>query len=221
MMEPNLNWGYKTTPQEHCSGRQIDYSRGKGLGGSSAINFGVYTVGARDDYDQWAAEVGDDTFAWTNIQSRFKALETFGKITSPEQQKYGAPKAADHGDKGPLGIGYAAEWESDLPLILDAFEEAGVERNMDHNSGNPIGMGLFINSVRDGVRSTAADLLKDAPENLVIVVDSPVQRVIFEGKKAVGVETNGKQCKFLSWGIRFLIQHESLSSVLQTLLPRM
>lgn len=203
MMEPNLNWGYKTTPQEHCSGRQIDYSRGKGLGGSSVINFGMYTVGARDDYDQWAAEVGDDTFAWTNIQSRFKALENFGKIASPEQQKYGAPKAADHGDKGPLGIGYAAEWESDLPLILDAFEEAGVERNMDHNSGNPIGMGLFINSVRDGVRTTAADLLKDAPENLVIVVDSPVQRVIFEGKKAVGVETNGKQCKFLSWGIRF------------------
>jgi choline dehydrogenase-like flavoprotein len=203
MMESNLNWGYKTTPQEHCSGRQIDYSRGKCLGGSSAINFGVYTVGARDDYDQWAAEVEDDTFAWKNIQSRFKALETFGKIATPEQQKYGAPLASDHGDKGPLGIGYAAEWENDLPLILDAFEEAGLKRNMDHNSGNPLGMGLFINSVRDGVRTTAADLVKDAPENLVIVVDSPVQRVIFDGKKAVGVETNGKQCKFLSWSIAF------------------
>jgi choline dehydrogenase-like flavoprotein len=207
MMESNLNWGYKTTPQEHCSGREIDYSRGKCLGGSSAINFGVYTVGAKDDYDQWAAEVGDDTFAWTNIQSRLKALETFtGDISRPEHQKYGAPRAADHGNKGALGIGYAPEWESDLPLILDAFEEAGLERNLDHNSGNPIGMGLMINSVRDGVRTTAADLVKSAPENLVIITDSPVQRVILEGKKAVGVESNGEKCKCLLSCVRLCMQ---------------
>ncbi|CEJ61626.1 hypothetical protein PMG11_10154 [Penicillium brasilianum] len=193
-MESNLNWGYKTTPQEHCSGRELDYSRGKCVGGSSAINFGVYTVGARDDYDQWAAEVGDDTFAWKNIQARFKALETFaGEIARPEHQKYGAPQAADHGDTGALAIGYATEWETDLPLILDAFEEAGLERNLDHNSGNPLGLGLIINSVRDGVRTTAADLVKSALENLVVVPNSPVQRVIMEGKKAVGVESNGTQ----------------------------
>ena len=50
-MEESLNWGYKTTPQEHCNGRELDYSRGKGLGGGTAINFGVYTVGVRDDYN--------------------------------------------------------------------------------------------------------------------------------------------------------------------------
>ncbi|PCG91297.1 Glucose-methanol-choline oxidoreductase [Penicillium occitanis (nom. inval.)] len=193
-MEPNLNWGYKTTPQEHCNGREIDYCRGKCLGGSSAINFGVYTVGARDDYDRWAAEVGDSTFNWKNMQSRFKALETFsGEIARPEHQRYGAPQTTDHGDKGALGIGYAAEWESDLPLILDAFEQAGLPRNLDHNSGNPIGMSLMINSVRDGVRTTAADLVKSAPDNLVFMASSPVQRVIIEGNKAVGVESNGKQ----------------------------
>jgi choline dehydrogenase-like flavoprotein len=195
-MESNINWGYKSTPQEHCSGREIDFSRGKCVGGSSAINFGVYTVGARDDYDQWASEVSDDTFAWKNIQARFKALETFsGKIARPEHQKYGAPQAADHGDKGALATGYATEWETDLPLILDAFEDAGLERNLDHNSGNPLGMGLIINSAQDGVRTTAADLVKSAPENLVVVPNSPVQRVIWEGKKAVGVESNGTQCE--------------------------
>lgn len=216
-----MNWGYKTTPQEHCGGRELDFSRGKCLGGSSAINFGMYTVGARDDYDQWAAEVGDDSFAWKNIQPRFKALETFaGKIARPEHQKYGAPQAGDHGEKGPLGVGYATEWETDLPLVLDAFEEAGLPRNLDHNSGNPIGLGLAINSVRDGVRSTAADLVKSAPENLIIIAGSPVQRVIMEGTKAVGVESNGTQCRSPSATMILRLQGPMLTKAHQTWLPR-
>lgn len=195
-MEEKMNWGYKTTPQEHCSGRQLDYSRGKGLGGGSAINFGVYTVGARDDYNEWAAVVGDDTFAWEKMQTRFKSLETFaGAIDLPENQKYGRPEATDHGDQGGLRTGYAKEWDKDLSLVLDAFEQAGLERNLDHNSGNPLGMGLCINSAHKGLRSTAVDLITDAPDNLVAVTESPVQRIIFEGTKAVGVESNGKQCK--------------------------
>ena len=69
-MNKDMNWGYKTSPQEHCDNRELDYSRGKGLGGSSAINFGVYTVGARDDYEEWARIVGDDDFRWDKIQAR-------------------------------------------------------------------------------------------------------------------------------------------------------
>jgi hypothetical protein len=60
-----------------------------------------------------------------------------------------------------------------------------------------------------------ADLVKDAPENLVIIVDSPVQRALFEGKKAIGVETNGKHCEFPPSDLRFSIQQESLTSVLR------
>lgn len=69
-----MNWGFKTAPQEHCDGRSIDYSGGRGLGGSSAINFGVYTIGARDDYDEWARVAGDDAaFGWN--ASRFAPVE--------------------------------------------------------------------------------------------------------------------------------------------------
>jgi choline dehydrogenase-like flavoprotein len=200
MMCEGMNWGYKTTPQEYCDGRQLDYSRGKGLGGSSAINFGVYTIGARDDYDEWAAKVGDENFGWEKMQTRFKDLETFSEsIDLPENQKYAHPKAADHGYKGSLYLGYAKEWEGDIPLILDAFEQAGLKRNLDHNSGNPIGVGLIINSCSQGRRTTAADLLVDTPDNLHIVTDSPVQRVLLQGRKAVGVETNGSRCK---WPLR-------------------
>ncbi|KAH8655345.1 hypothetical protein BX600DRAFT_482888 [Xylariales sp. PMI_506] len=192
-MKPNMNWGYKTVPQTQCANREIDYSRGKGIGGSSAINFGVYTIGARDDYDEWAKIVGDDTFRWEKMQHRFKALETFhGNIPSTLKPKYAAPKAEDHGHNGPLQVGYAAEWEDDIPPMLDVFEEAGYQINQDHNSGNPLGISILINSATGGLRSTSKDLLTPPPGNLTILTSSPVQRVIVEGNRAVGVESNGK-----------------------------
>jgi choline dehydrogenase-like flavoprotein len=197
-MEGDLNWGYKTTPQKYCNGRELDYSRGKGLGGGSAINFGVYTVGARDDYDEWAASVGDETFGWKEMQARFKKLETFDStITLPEHAKHANSVASDHGSSGPLRVGYAVNWEKDLSLSLDAFAAAGHKRNLDHNSGNPLGMAATINSAGSGRRTTAADLLLDAPDNLVVVTDTPVQRVILQGKRAIGVETQGSQCALL------------------------
>lgn len=191
-----MNWGYKTTPQPHCAGREIDYSRGKGLGGSSAINFGVYSVGARDDYDEWARVAGDDAFRWDRVQARFRALETFhGDLPEGVSSKYAAPRAEDHGYEGKLHVGYAAEWEKDFAPMLDLCEEAGFPLNPDHNSGNPIGMSVLINSSHKGHRSTARDLVTPPPENLTIVTSSPVQKVILEGTKAVGVEANGKKCK--------------------------
>lgn len=194
-MNGNLNWGYKTTPQEHCNGRQIDYSRGKVLGGSSAINFGVYTVGARDDYNQWAGLVGDDLFRWERMQARFRQLETFnGAIVDPKNSKYAAPRASDHGSQGSLKVGYAAEWEQDLPLMMDVFEQAGLARNPDHNSGDPIGMALVINSSHQGRRVTATDLLDGAPSNLTIITETPALRLVLQGTKTVGVETKGAKC---------------------------
>ncbi|KAM0417233.1 hypothetical protein ACHAPT_012744 [Fusarium lateritium] len=193
-MNQELNYGYKTSPQEHCDNRELDYSRGKGLGGSSAINFGVYTVGARDDYEEWARIVDDDAYRWDKIQARYKSIETFhGGLPSGIDSKYAAPKATDHGSSGKLHVGYASEWERDLPPVLDLFEKSGFPLNPDHNSGNPLGMSVLINSSNKGLRSTANDLLTPVPENLTIVTSSPVQKVILEGDKAVGVESNGKQ----------------------------
>ncbi|AEO58638.1 hypothetical protein MYCTH_2306112 [Thermothelomyces thermophilus ATCC 42464] len=190
----DVNWGYKTTPQTHCAGRELDYSRGLGLGGSSAINFGVFTVGARDDYDEWARIVGDDAFRWEHAQARLKRLENFqSNPPAGVSSKYAAPKPSDHGSAGPLRVGYAAECEADLVPLLDAFERAGYPLNPDHNSGNPIGMSLLISSAHKGLRSTSHDLLVPYPENLTVVTEAPVQRVLLDGKRAVGVEANGKR----------------------------
>jgi choline dehydrogenase-like flavoprotein len=57
------------------AGQSIDYSRGKGLGGSTAINFCGWTVGARDDFDEYAALVGDDHFGWENVKKCLRRIE--------------------------------------------------------------------------------------------------------------------------------------------------
>lgn len=195
-MRENMNWGFKTVPQKECADRQIDYSRGRVLGGSSAINFGVYTVGARDDYDEWARLTGDEAFGWDRTHARYKALETFnGKLPPNIDARYAAPKDEDHGFSGPLKTGYAAEWEEDLPPMLDIFQKAGHKLNLDHNSGNPLGMSVLINTAANGLRSTSRDLLEPKPENLTILSNSPVQRIVLEGKKAVAAESNGHKCK--------------------------
>ncbi|KAI1776198.1 GMC oxidoreductase [Hypoxylon cercidicola] len=189
-----MNWGYKTAPQEHCAGRELDYSRGRGLGGSSAINFSVFSVGARRDYDEWASLVGDSAFAWEHMRRRFKSLEAFDPTPPPGvSEKYAAPRPDDHGTDGPLRTGFPAEAEKDVVPMFELFEEAGFPLNPDHNSGNPIGFALGINSSSKGLRSTATDMLTPTPENLTIVTESPVQRIVLEGKRAVGVESNGKQ----------------------------
>jgi choline dehydrogenase-like flavoprotein len=194
-MNPNLNWGYKTVPQKAAKDREIDYSRGLGLGGSSAINFGVFTVGARDDYEEWARLVGDHHFKWDNVQKRLKSIESFHNNLPDAYQKYAVAKKSDHGTDGLLNVGFATKWEKDVPSMLEAFEEAGFPMNSDHNSGNPIGMAACVNSAYSGRRTTAADLLVDHPSNLTVLTNTVIDRLVMEGKKVVGVESNGKQCK--------------------------
>ncbi|KAK3984255.1 oxidoreductase [Cladorrhinum sp. PSN332] len=193
-LKEDLNFGYKTSPQEHAANREIDYSRGKGLGGSSAINFGVFTVGARHDYDTWAALVDDQDFSWDRMQQRFKKLVTFHHdLPAGVDPKYASPLPENHGPgTGPLHVGYAKEWEEDLIPTLDLLSEAGYPLNPDHNSGNPIGLSVLISSAYNGLRSTSSDLLATLPSNFTIKTSSPVQKVLFDSnKRAIGVCSNG------------------------------
>ncbi|KAK4458990.1 oxidoreductase [Cladorrhinum samala] len=191
-LQKDLNFGYKTCPQQNVASRELDYSRGKGLGGSSAINFGAFTVGASHDYDTWAKLTDDEDYSWPRIQGRFKKLITFHRdLPAGTDPKYASPLAENHGSSGPLHLGYAKEWEEDLVPTLDLLSQSGYALNPDHNSGNPIGVSLLITSTHDGLRSTANDILSELPDNFTVLTSSPVQNVIFSGKKAIGVSSNG------------------------------
>lgn len=102
--------------------------------------------------------------------------------------KYLSPNLQDHGSDGPIHVGFPQVWERSLTQDMDAFLEAGLLPNPDHNSGNPLGLSVGANSAFRGIRSSAADCLVDPPSNLQILTDTEVARVIFDGLRCVGIE---------------------------------
>jgi len=195
MQYPQSNWGYMSVPQKHADDRELNYSRGKGLGGSSLINMCAYTVGPKDDYDRWAAEVGDDHFNWENAVRMRKNIESYDNAVADKNRKYAAPDMSTHGTDGPLRIEYPMVWETPIAETIDAAEECGLGTNLDINSGNPLGLSSSTATSRSGRRVTAAAAyLSDVPDNLSIVTEAQVTKIVFEGKKAVGVMANGEEC---------------------------
>jgi choline dehydrogenase-like flavoprotein len=185
-----MNWHYKTVPQTHLAGQEIDYSRGKGLGGSTAINFCGWTVGPRDDYDEWASIVGDERFAWKNVNRVLKRISNLDPTIPDQRLKHVVnAKLSDHSTKGNLSLTYGEEWLPDVSNIFTAAEQTGHRINQDVNNGDPIGMGMGSVCIANGIRATSASAyLSRPPPNLKIVVSAPVARIIFDKKRAIGVE---------------------------------
>ncbi len=177
---PIHNWHFNTVPQRALDGRRGYQPRGKGLGGSSAINAMVYIRGHRSDYDAWAS-LGNKGWSWEEVLPYFKRAEDNSEFSN----EY-------HGTGGPLGVSKAP---SDNPLQaawLTAAREAGFPLNADFNGATQEGIGLYQATVRNGERSSAArayiyPILAQRP-NLRVVTHAHATQLIFEGKRAVGVE---------------------------------
>ncbi|KAI4179969.1 MAG: hypothetical protein L6R41_007539, partial [Letrouitia leprolyta] len=191
LIQPGYNWGYKTVSQPELDGREIDYSRGKGLGGSSCINFCVYTRGPSADYDQWAHLVGDDDWSWEKSKKRFNQFEKYHDAI-PEYQDLVTASADTRGKEGPVDVGVAEAWD---PGFGDFMRKAYhyYPKNGDHNSGDPIGIGVCQLSTHNGNRVTASGAyLASTPPNLSIKTNTTVARLVFEGKRVIGVDIGGE-----------------------------
>lgn len=124
-MNPSVNYGYQLTPQKHLLGRTIDQSRGKALGGSSAINFAHWTVGPRDDFDRWAELVGDSTFGWQRMREQLERLENVKTPTTSsfENGKWVKLRDEDHGHDGLLPVEYPEKLERGFMDYMTAAEQ--------------------------------------------------------------------------------------------------
>jgi choline dehydrogenase-like flavoprotein len=156
MQYPSLNWGYQTVPQRHVNNRQLDYTRGKGLGGSTQINLCCYTVGPKDDYDRWAAEVGDDDFNWENNVRRRKKIESYDSDISDAMRNYADPDMSLYGTDGPVRVEFGKEPIAPLKTFIEAGRQSSLGASLDINGGNPLGMTALPATGRAGERSTAA-----------------------------------------------------------------
>ena len=179
MFHPVYNWGFHTQPEAEMNGRKVYWPRGRGLGGSSSINGLIYIRGQPQDYDGWAA-AGNRGWGWRDVLPYF--------IRS-EGNRRGA--SATHGADGPLVCSDIGARSELIEAIIIGAGQLGVPRNDDFNDGEQEGVGYFQLFTDNGWRCSAAvGYLKPALRraNLAVETGAQATRILFEGKRATGVE---------------------------------
>jgi choline dehydrogenase len=174
-----VNWLYKSEPEPELNNRRIIQPRGKVLGGSSSINGLLYIRGQHEDFDHWR-QLGNAGWAFTDVLPYFRRAE---------DQERGADDL--HGAGGPLAVSDVSEPHPLCEAFIAAAQQAGFPRNDDFNGPSQEGAGYFQLTAKNGRRwSTAVGYLRQARRrpNLAVVSDALATRVLFAGRRAIGVE---------------------------------
>lgn len=173
--DPRFNWKY-TTEMDPGTGRTMYWPRGKGLGGSSSINAMVYVRGHARDFDEWGPG-----WQWTDVEPVFRRMEDWQGPVNPAR-----------GVGGPLSVCDVTEAMHPLTrAYVEAAGQAGIPANADYNAGDMDGASFYQITTRGGMRaSTAQAYLRPAAgrDSLTIETGALATRVLFDGRRATGVE---------------------------------
>jgi choline dehydrogenase len=179
MNMPKYNWFYESEPEPGLGGRRLHTPRGKVLGGSSSINGLVYIRGNPLDFDGWE-EQGAAGWGYRHVLPYFKRAET-------RQEGGDEYRGAD----GPLGTRYGRLKNPLYRVFVEAAQQAGYAETADVNGYRQEGFGRMDMTVKDGVRSSAANAyLKPAMKRpgLRVLTGALATRVTFDGRRATGVQ---------------------------------
>jgi len=175
---PRSDWMFETMADPGLNGRKLNYPRGKAIGGSSSINAMLSMRGQAGDYDHWR-QLGLTGWGWDDVRPMFRQLD-----------RHFLGDTEHHRADGELSVEEPrVRWEI-LDSIIDAAEEIGIPRSADPNTGDNEGSYYFhVNQKRGRRWSAARGFLKPVLHrpNLRLVTDVQVERVLFDGKRAVGV----------------------------------
>ncbi|HEY2709562.1 MAG TPA: GMC family oxidoreductase N-terminal domain-containing protein [Caulobacteraceae bacterium] len=180
LKDPKVNWLYPTEPDPGTGGRAHVWPRGKVLGGSSSINGLLYIRGQHADYDGWR-QLGCEGWGWDDVRPYFLRAE--------HQER---PAAGDlHATGGPLNVSDVTQTHEVSDDVIEACVQAGIPRNPDVNGASQEGVSYYQLTVKNGQRCSAAVAYlhpaMDRP-NLRVETEALTTRVLFEGKRAVGIE---------------------------------
>ena len=175
---PRADWMFQTEKEPGLNGRSLNYPRGKVIGGCSAINGMISMRGQAQDYDHWR-QLGLAGWGWDDVLPIFKRLDC-----------HFLGDTDHHGASGewrvePLRV----KWEI-LDAVAKAATEMGIPMTADFNTGNNDGVGYFHVNQKRGVRMSAARaFLKPVLKrpNLRLETGVLVEKVLFDGRRAVGV----------------------------------
>lgn len=192
VFKSSLDWDLYGEPEPGLGGRRLYLPRGRVIGGSSSINAMIYLRGHREDFDEWAAS-GCEGWSYDEVLPYFKRSEDNERGESEF-----------HGVGGPLAV---SDSRSLCPLVdaqLEAAVQAGYERIDDLCVDQPEGVARWQLTQRNGLRCSAADAFlhpAESRENLEVRSGVFVERIVFEGDRAVGVE-------LVSGGVRETVRAE-------------
>ena len=174
-----FNWCYATEPQSECHNREVIAPRGKVLGGSSAINGLIYIRGQAEDFNHWR-QLGNAGWSFDDVLPYFRKAED--NVRGADEFR---------GAGGPLAVSNLRDRHPLAQAYVEAALQCGYPRNDDFNGAVQEGAGYYQTNMRNGVRaSTAAGYLKQARRraNLAVVPRALGTRVLFDGRRATGVE---------------------------------
>ena len=180
---PNANWRYRSEPEEATANREIPIPRGKLLGGSSSINGLVYVRGNKLDYDTWA-QMGNTGWSYDDVLPFFKKMENYQGEVSELRGTDGPLKVSEVTDRNPIYNG-----------LFKAAEEIKIPVNKDYNGDSQEGIGYTQTTIYKGERMSAeVAYLRPIKtrKNLSIITNSLVTKLLFEGKKCIGLEVKNK-----------------------------
>ena len=179
LANPKVNWLFESEPSEGTAGRPVYVPRGKTLGGSSSINGHIYNRGQRMDYDSWAQE-GNRGWGYADILPYFKRSE----------RRIGGDDTDFHGRDGELPVTDIDGPEPICEAFIDGAVGMGIPRNDDYNGATQAGVGYFQRVIENGRRVSAYRAflhpVRNRP-NLDIRTEAHTRRILFEGKRAVGI----------------------------------
>ena len=183
MHDPKYNWKYYSEPEPYLHNRKLFCPRGKMIGGCSAHNGMVYVRGNPNDYERWSS-FGLKNWSYEKVLPYFKKIETW----SEGKNEY-------RGGEGLLPVNQSKNKNPLFKAFIDSATEAGYEANPDMNGKKQEGFGMYDVTIDKGERaSVSKHYLNPAKnrKNLTIFTDSFVEKIIFDGKKAIGIEVKIK-----------------------------
>ena len=176
------DWKYESEPEPFMNGRRIYHARGKVLGGSSSINGMIFQRGNPLDYERWAADPGMETWSYANCLPYFRRMEDC-LAAEPDDPFRG------HG--GPLGLERGPATNPLFGAFFEATKQAGYPPTDDVNGYRQEGFAKFDRNIRRGRRLSAARAylhpVMNRP-NLTVTTRAFVTKILFDGKRAIGVE---------------------------------
>ena len=179
LFKSNLDWDLLGEPEPGLAHRRLYLPRGRMLGGCSSINAMIYVRGNRADFDAWAAG-GCEGWSYDDVLPYYKRSEDNERGEDPY-----------HGVGGPMQVSDSRSMHPLVDTMLEAAREAGHEHNPDFNGARQEGVGRFQLTQRNGWRCSTADAFlrpAAARPNLEVIPRALALRLLFEGRRAVGIE---------------------------------